>query len=239
MNSVEFVICTLADPTAPEGEVRLLRLPALVQDVKDNVASLTVFSNALLATSKGSCFLLENVALDATQCKAPSYALHAALPAPAVQDISHAQTNSYGLPTVPQGVVGGLPTSAPDVATQGNGLKVFGKGTLRQSVSHRRQTFRSAGDAIARGEINPEAISRFVPKAAIAGQKAPRIFVKGKGEITKPAPAPTAADALTDILGPPPADLASTDFVENLTDASAEVVMNGSARREASGGRPL
>jgi len=245
MNSIDFVVCTLADPSAPEGTTQLLRLPAIVQDVGDDgLATLTVFANAAFLKEKGPCFLLEKVELDAAQLKAPSYAR---TPAPVAQIAQlpagpQAPThNNFGVPGVPQGQVGGLPTHGN---VQGAGLKVFGKGTVRQSVSHTRSVFRSAGDALSRGDINESAIASLgSPVAAMPGQKKPRIFVKGKGEITKPAPVVKEEDALASILGLP-----STPLAETLGDASGAnpITLNGDAvqngtvvpHREMSGGRP-
>jgi len=244
MTTIDFVLCTIADPSAPKGTIQLLRLPALLQEVgEDGSATLTVFANPLVAKEKGPCFLLEKVELDPQQLKAPSYAR---IPAPAsvvvqppVSTQPQAPThNDFGVPGLPQGQVGGLPAHGN---VQGHGLKVFGKGTLRKSVSHSRAVFRSAGDALARGgEISEATINSLgSPVAAMPGQKKPRIFVKGKGEITKPAPVTTEDDVLTSILGaPPPLD-------GPLPDVAAPAVLNGDAaahngvpHREMSGGRP-
>jgi hypothetical protein len=254
MNAISFVVVTLADPTAPKGTTQLLRLPALVQDIDaDGKAALTVFANVTLAKHLNApCILLEGVELDPQQLKAPSYARGPA-PASVIQPPVSTQPvapthNDFGVPGVPQGKVGGLPTHGN---VQGHGLKVFGKGTMKQSVSHSRQVFRSAGDALARGgEISEATIASLgSPVASMPGQRKPRIFVKGKGEITKAAPEPTESDALASILGLPPTP-------ETLTEASGAnpIVFNGDAtqngtpsvsngvpqqHRESSGGRPL
>ena len=65
-DKIDFVLVTLADPTAPEGTVQLIRLPALVQALhEDKSADLTVFANAPVTAIKGGpVFLLEKIPLD-------------------------------------------------------------------------------------------------------------------------------------------------------------------------------
>ena len=74
-DKIDFVLVTLTDPTAPEGTVQLIRLPALVQALhEDRSADLTVFANAHVAAIKGGpVFLLEKIPLDVTHASAPSY----------------------------------------------------------------------------------------------------------------------------------------------------------------------
>ncbi len=248
MRLTEFVTVTLVDPNGPSDVVHLVRLPAIVQAInEDGTADLTVFSNGALAKSQGPCFFLEKVEADAKGLKVPSFMREeVASTEPVAQGAQQngiaASHNDFGVGGAPQGAVGGLPSHGN---VQGHGLKVFGKGTLRQSVSHGRTVFRSAGEAIARGDISPETVARLgPPKAAIPGQKKPRVFVKGKGEITKAAPEKSEEDVLTDILGAPP------PLAETLGDAGgAEIVFTGEVlngngtvvpqQRAANGGRPL
>lgn len=179
---IDFVTVTVADPTAPEGTVQLLHVPALVQIVHpDGSVDLTVFANAALiagsgvrgdvtpAPGTGPCFFLERVPLDASKSRAPSYAREEEPKPPPIA------------PAAPK-----PGERAPIVHS--DKPRVFGKGVASRastkSSSVRR--FESAGVAAAKGTADASQILRQVgsPKAMLPGQKPPRVFVRGKGEIT-------------------------------------------------------
>lgn len=173
---ISFVLVTLADPTAPDGTVSLLRVPALVQKTHDDKsADLTVFSNTALVASRSACFFLEKVPLDTTGSKAPSYAPAEpeAAPAPASEPVALAKAGPAT-----------LAASTPPEQVR----RVFGKGASRMSSSRSSaiRRFESLGVAAAKGTATPEQLLRTVgsPKAMLPGQQPPRVFVKGKGEVT-------------------------------------------------------
>jgi hypothetical protein len=163
---ISFVLVTLADPTAPDGTVALVKLPAILQHAyEDKSADLTVFSNASFVPSRGPVFFLEKVPLDNTRTKAPSYALDE-------KEKALVSTTVKAAPT----------PAGPEQR------RVFGKGASshmsNRSTAPRR--FESAAVAAAKGTASPEQLLRQVgsPKASLPGQKPPRVFVKGRGEVT-------------------------------------------------------
>jgi hypothetical protein len=181
---ISYVLVTLADPTAPDGTVALTRVPALVHVIhEDKTADVTVFSNAQLVASRGPSFFLEKVPLDVTKASAPSYVTDEVRPLVAA-------TPAVLIPTAPAPT----PAQAVGPATLAastppeNVRRVFGKGTARltSSRSSAPRRFESLGVAAAKGTATPEQLLRTVgsPKALLPGQQPPRVFVKGKGEVT-------------------------------------------------------
>lgn len=173
-DKIDFVLVTLTDPTAPEGTVQLIRLPALVQALhEDRSADLTVFANAHVAAIKGGpVFLLEKIPLDVTHASAPSYT-HAHEEASPI--VARATAATAAAPKIVH--------SPPD-----GQRRVFGKGQAGKHASSRSSAvrrFESASVASSKGTASAEQILRQVgsPKALLPGQQPPRVFMKGKGEI--------------------------------------------------------
>ena len=177
-DKIDFVLVTLADPTAPEGTVQLLRLPALVQALhEDKSADLTVFANAPVAAIKGGpVFLLEKIPLDATHASAPSYAR---------------EEEPVAAPIVARATAATATTTAPKIvhSPPETSRRVFGKGQAGRSSGGTRSSairrFESGSVSAAKGTASAEQILRSVgePKANLPGQQPRRVFMKGKGEI--------------------------------------------------------
>lgn len=202
---ITFVLVTLTDPTAPEGTVALLRVPALVQKIhEDKTADLTVFANAEILGALGAlgpCFFLPRVPLDAERLKAPSYAsdedVKAAEDAKAalVEEVAVAApvalakvASVVAAPVVSTGVPGTKPGPVIPHTPPEQRMRVFGKGankhTSSRSGSVRR--FESASIAGGKGNMSAEQVARIAgePNAHMPMSGPRRVFVKGKGEVT-------------------------------------------------------
>jgi hypothetical protein len=177
---MDFVTVTLADPTAPEGVVQLLHVPALVQTIHpDGSADLTVFANAAMLAAPGAlgpCFLLEKISRDQTKSKAPSFSREEEITKPELPVAKKAQELKPG-------------ERAPIVHSERQ--RVFGKGIAAKASSRSTSVrrFESASISTAKGNGDAATVLRQVgsPKAMLPGQKMSeiRVFTKGRGEITK------------------------------------------------------
>jgi hypothetical protein len=230
----ELVAVTLADPGAPEGTVKLVKLPGIVQaKQEDGKADLTVFASAAFK-ERGACFLLEGVEFDEGASRAPSYASISGANGSAGLAVSNGLAITS---TSPAAIAAPVALAAPTVKkkTDSHGRRVFGSGSVRHSVSKPRRVFDGAA-GIGKGDkpITEAQAQNLIarvgsPRAAVAGQKAPRVFMKNRGEITPKRKQETPEDILTAVLGEMGPASNVVEMISDASDGAAEATATNGA----------